>query len=413
MITSATKITRKLPLKLLYNLNNCSSRAFHKSAALGKRRGAVSNPRLPELIIDKPPTYYATLQQKLERINYYDKVVNEVNIGYEKKSQCVANFMKTNAEIGEKLLFNDEECDEDELLSLELDKKTSSATLSAEEYSKLSYFHSFTKEHLDSSLTLAHHFAIYRDLFYQAPTSLQTNRQLIEANAKNESKYDPRSQPPTFSFLPLVPIEAEFHFDSGTDDVLCQKSHRGNLIPPQYGSNPPTITINTAAINGQASLDDLISPENSDLISINAGKNVVDSSFYTLALVNLDSHFSDSGVCHWMLSNIHSSTVGKTTAETTMKYLSVYGIRGLGYHRYAFVLFRHNKAITVLEKVDDFDLTKRKFNGLQFMDTLSTKDKDLQMKPVGLSWFQTTWNESCRDVFYNCLSKFIDSFVFS
>ncbi len=411
MISSATAITlwrRGLPLRLLFS----SSRAFHKSAVVNKRRGAVSNPKLPELIIDKPPTYYATLQQKLKRINYYDEVVNEVNIGYEKDSPCVANFMKNSAGIDEKLRFSEEDGEDDELLSLELDNKTSSATLTSEEYRKLSCLHSFTKEHLDTSLTMAHHFAIYRDLFYRVPTSLQTNRRLIEANAKNESKFDLRSQPPIFSFLPLVPIDAEFYFDNGKDEVACQKSYRGNLIPPQYGATPPVVTINTAAINGQASLDDLISPESSpDHISINAGKAVIDSSFYTLALVNLDSHFADSGICHWMLSNIHSTSVGKTTAETTIKYLPVYGIRGFGYHRYAFVLFRHNKAITGLEKVDDFDLTKRKFNGYQFMNTFTNQDKDLQMKPVGLSWFQTTWNESCRDVFYNYLGKL--AFCFS
>ncbi|KAH9404382.1 39S ribosomal protein L38, mitochondrial [Tyrophagus putrescentiae] len=228
--------------------------------------------------------------------------------------------MKNSAGIDEKLRFSEEDGEDDELLSLELDNKTSSATLTSEEYRKLSCLHSFTKEHLDTSLTMAHHFAIYRDLFYRVPTSLQTNRRLIEANAKNESKFDLRSQPPTFSFLPLVPIDAEFYFDDGKDEVVCQKSYRG-----------------------------------------------------------------------------------KTTAETTIKYLPVYGIRGFGYHRYAFVLFRHNKAITGLEKVDDFDLTKRKFNGYQFMNTFTNQDKDLQMKPVGLSWFQTTWNESCRDVFYNYL----------
>ena len=400
MITSTSKNiwARGLSLRLLLNWNG--RQAFHISSVYAKRPGPVSDPKLHELIIDKPPNFYPTLRQKLDRINYYDDVLNEVDIGYGQDSQCVANFMKSNDNIRENLKFSDE-ADEDELL--DFDEK-SSATLTTEEYQRLAGLHSFTKEHINSTIALAHHYAIYRDLFFRAPVLLQTDNPLIVANAKNEAKYDPKSQQPSiFSFLPLVPIDAEFHFENG-EDVLCQKSHRGNLIPPEYGANAPKVIINTAAINGQSSKpEDLsISKESNTLISINSGKTT-DSKYYTLALINLDSHFSDSGVCHWLVTNIHSSSAETTAAETVVKYLPVYGIRGLGYHRYAFVLFAHNKPLTSLDKIDDFDLAKRKFNGLRFMDTFAAKDKDLELKPVGLSWFQTTWNENCRDVFYNYL----------
>lgn len=398
---------RSLSLRLLFKwtaspFGPSPRKSFHSCSVLGKRRGSVINPQLPELIIDKPPNYYASLQQKLERINYYD-ILNEVDIGYKKDSKCVANFLKTIGNIRESAIVVEGE-GEDDLLDLE--EKTSRFTLSTEEYQRLNTLHSFTTEHLESTRVLANHFAIFRDLFFKSPVSLQTDRLLIEANARSEScKLNLSSQQATFSFLPLVPINAQFHLEDG-DDVFCQTAHRGNLILPEYGANPPTVVINSAAINDVSTIEDLIPLQNHFPVSLNSGKAKADPNFYSLALVNLDSHFSDSGVCHWMLSNIHTDG-SETTAETIVKYLPVYGIRGFGYHRFAFVAFKHNKALTGLNKVDDFDLGKRKFNGLDFMHSLTSKDNGLELTPVGLSWFQTTWNENCQDVFYNYLRKFV------
>lgn len=402
MFLSQSSILKQgLSWRLLPKWTTLPRQAFHASSVHCKRRGPVSDVALAELIVDKPPNYYLTIQQKLDRINYYDGQVNDTNLGYEKNSEPVVNFTDVSKQLADELKFVDKM--DNDLLNLE--ETSNIVSLNAEEYQQLSALHAYSKEYLDSTIALANHHAIFRDLFFRVPVELDTKGEIISQNAKSDNirLVDVRTFPATFSFLPLVPIEAQFLIEDG-EQFVCQRSHRGNLIPPEFGVNPPVITINTAAINGDARLEELTKTSNGSPVELFCGSKNTDASYYTLALVNLDSHFNDSGVCHWMLTNIHKSG-SDTTFETAVKYLPIYGIRGLGYHRYSFVLFKHDKPIANLDKVEDFDLKKRKFNGLQFVDTFNSKIKGLDLKPVGLSWFQTTWNDNCTNVFYNYLSK--------
>lgn len=371
--------------------NSLVNQLYHTSSVCNKRRGPVSDIDLPELIADKPPTYYANIKEKLNRINYYDNPVNLVDIGFDKNSQCFENFVKVfNEQFGAKrkhLNYDDD---------VSLDEASKDIQFSDSDYFDFSSKYFFTEEYVNSTVSLAHHYAIFRDLFFKVPADLQTCLELISLNAKNEVNFRDLSNMQHFYFNPLVSINAEFSYQDG-EDILCQRSHRGNLIYPEYGLNSPSIYINASAINGEFNTN---VDSNDSSVGLYPSK---DSGYYTLALVNLDSHFNDCGVCHWLLTNIHNEN-DQTKFETAIKYLPVYGIRGLGFHRYAFVLFRHKAKLTNLTKIDDFDLGKRKFNALKFMDSFDN------MKPIGLTWFQTTWNDNCRDVFYNYLGmsyKFI------
>ncbi|KAJ6225660.1 hypothetical protein RDWZM_004205 [Blomia tropicalis] len=351
------------------NWNHLSRISVHNSSIYNRRRGPVSEVQLPDLIINKPPNYYPTLQQKLDRINYFEKFTTGVNI-------------------------------ENEIDDIELDNETVAASLNDDQYRKLAQLCTITNEYIQSTVELAHHYAIFRDLFFREPFKPETNSELIAANARNE-KIDFTRQA-TYYFMPIVPIDAEFYLEQeDNDDISCLTAYRGNLIPSEYGSKPPKVSINTSLINGQSESPFTSSSDNASIL-LNSGKEV-DKNFYTLVLVNLDSHFEDSGVCHWMLSNI-TNNGGKTEYQTIFDYLPIYGINGLGYHRYSFVLFRHNKPLNSLNQVSDFDLSKRKFNCLQFLDSHLSNDTELELKPVGLSWFQTTWDHSSNKIFYDYLN---------
>lgn len=373
---------RRLLIQLEQNWRIVSSQSYHTSVVCRRRRGPVSDVTLPEMIVDKPPTYYASIQDKLDRINYYNNPANLIDVGFDKDSQHFDNFVKASQENFRKSSKQSNLEDEDLFEEKQI-------KLNESDYHNLSSLYSLSQQYLDSTVTLAHHYAIYRDLFFKVPVDLQTCSDLIAENARQEVHLADKSQPQSFYFKPLVPIEAEFSYESG-EDLLCQKAFRGNLISPEYGLKQPNISINTSAINGKFEA----TATSSHSVELNPRN---DGAFYTLAMVNLDSHFNDTGLCHWLLTNIHNNN-SRTEFETAVKYLPVYGIRGLGYHRYALVLFRHESKIQA-DLVDDFDLGKRKFNALHFMDQHS----GASMKPVGLSWFQTTWNDSCREVFYNYL----------
>lgn len=382
-----------------YNLQRCligghHHHFFHTSAQCYKRRGATTDIKLPELIADKPPDYYPSIRDKLNRINYYNYPANEIDVGFGEETDHFKNFIKTSLKLFDRgeVELTDEELFEGTALDIE--------------YDKISSVYSHSKESIEHTISLAHHYGIFRDLFFKESAQFSCKADLIRANAMNEADFDPaKDQPKLYYFRPIVPIVAEFCKEEKDGQVVAQTSYRGNVIPAEYGaSTPPVVTINSSGVHGQYKPIDS-SPESA--VHLNGPENV----YYTLALVNLDSHFNDTGVCHWMLANIHNAG-GETKYETIIKYLPIHGIKGLGYHRYTFVLYEHQQKLTKLSPIEDFDLAKRRFNGLQFMDDQNTANQDLSLLPIGLSWFQTTWDDSCRDVYYKYLNMRIPTYEY-
>lgn len=381
-------------------------RWIHSSCSLSRRHsrpGSSSEVGLEELITDKPPNEYETIRQKLDRINYYDNPIRTKNIGFDDSTKLYQSFLNQAGNIVLKHSKvtdeNDEEFDErDDGKDIKLER---------EDYDKLSSYYPFTRQYIETTIQLAHHYAIYRDLFFQEPFMNETSQDLIAANAKDEVKFHKLEHPELYHFSPLVPITAIFSSSNNQsnkdEEITYLKSFRGNLIPAEYGRLPPQILINTSGINdGDFDINEV--PTSSNLVTINSGQKP-DLNFYTLALVNLDSHFSDSGVCHWMIGNICRDG-DKTIYDTFIDYLPVYAIRGLGYHRYAFVLFQSDQKIHQFERITDFDLGRRKFNGLSFM----SMNSDVQIRPIGLSWFQTTWSDYCKSIFHDILSNNFERF---
>lgn len=272
------------------------------------------------------------------------------------------------------------------------------------------------------TLLLAHHYHIYRDLFSSPsqhpfvdpvpkvtmpkfkPYPDRIMHDLFRDWFPGAVRYKMPDPRPIYHFTPHVPIHAEFAVSEvkiaqeeeqdvskvDPDSVIISPVHRGNLITPLYASAKPSVVID--ARTGSSSCDKVTDALLNDKISLLTDKS--DGHMYTLALLNLDSTLGDEKpVCHWMVSNI--SRQGGCQQEV-MPFMPVYGIRGLGYHRFAFLLMRHAKPITV-DAVPDFVFPHRLLDPLDFLQSH-------EATPIGLSWFQSTWDPYTQKVFHNQLN---------
>jgi len=99
-------------------------------------------------------------------------------------------------------------------------------------------------------------------------------------------------------------------------------------------------------------------------------------------------------------SNIPNGDV--TKGDIIVPYLQPIPIKGTGYHRYIFVLYKQDKKIdfSKIQLSDKKDLENRSFYTFDFY-----KEHQDSITPAGLSFFQAKWDESVRDTFHNELSK--------
>jgi len=204
---------------------------------------------------------------------------------------------------------------------------------------------------------------------------------------------------PIHYFAPIAPLHIEFTYDQdvNSDEFEVTAVYRGNHIKPKFCKSKPNVVIDATMVTGsqppKECLGNLVEPD----IKIIGDSN----SLYTLALFNLDSQFGDSNpICHWMVCNIKGESDNKSaTYDELISYLSPYGIRGLGYHRYVFLLVRQKNHISET-KIEDFVLSKRQLNPLHFIQSEKSSGD-----PVGLSWFQCSWDDTCTHTFHNILSE--------
>ncbi|XP_015918538.1 large ribosomal subunit protein mL38 [Parasteatoda tepidariorum] len=123
---------------------------------------------------------------------------------------------------------------------------------------------------------------------------------------------------------------------------------------------------------------------------------------WSLVLTNLDGHLLDpnSEYLHWFIGNVKGGDL--KSGETVCDYLRPFPMRGTGYHRLVFVLYKQNKVI-------DFSQLKRASPCLNLEErTFKTFDfyKEHQdfLTPAGLAFYQCTWDESLTDFFHNVLN---------
>jgi large subunit ribosomal protein L38 len=99
--------------------------------------------------------------------------------------------------------------------------------------------------------------------------------------------------------------------------------------------------------------------------------------------------------------NIPGNQVGK--GEVLCDYLQPFPLRGVGYCRYIFVLYKQEKKIDFSKYRRDLpstNLTARTFSTYDFY-------RDLQdsMTPAGLSFFQSDWDQNLTKFFHHVLGK--------
>lgn len=87
------------------------------------------------------------------------------------------------------------------------------------------------------------------------------------------------------------------------------------------------------------------------IVSYEADNN----SLWTLALTNLDGHLTESNkeYVHWFIANIPGNAVEK--GDIVAEYLRPFPVRGTGFHRYAFVLYKQTQKV-------EYDLPKSKYS---------------------------------------------------
>ena len=301
-----------------------------------------------------------------------------------------------------------------------------------------------SQEGKEDIINLAHHYQIFRDAFSSPsqkpiepenkpakvsvpkvlPAVDQTSmeEQVLKEWFSGAVPLSPPKPRDIYYFTPHIPIYAEFSVPedhvrkngdepfsdskkAADDELITTPVFRGNLIQPVMAAFKPNLVLDFRAsiqededsIHLKSYFDEIDVNENVKLLI--PENSTLGDKYSTLVMMNLDTQFGDEKpVCHWMLANIKTSKESKVTYDEVMSYLPVYGIRGLGYHRYVFMLFHHPNRID-LPKIESNDLKERMFDPKEFVDTNGAT-------PIGLSWFQTIWDSFSQKVIHNVLGKF-------
>ncbi|XP_053207821.1 uncharacterized protein LOC128391885 [Panonychus citri] len=391
-------------------LTSCKDVVFFTHPIRGLRYW-YKNPGLPF-----PPNYfkshqifYPSLEVILKQKELNEKGIYLVKLGYDLptiEGPSRRERRQATAKVNSTIPLD--KLNEDELLEI-LETQKIGLPFS---HDTLNYHYSRSAQGINSTVDLAHHYAIYEHLFSnhleRKPDKTvphkktdhwpQMEREWTEEELVKHSPGSRKIDPPALLeqkyFLPIVPMNIEFTVDADakSDELTVSPVYKGNHIKPFFTKEKPDIIIDASLLSGK------VKPfEEYQKITPNGIKLIGDEkNFYTLALLNLDSQFGKSDpVCHWLVSNIKGKPDGTTSHKEIISFIPPYAFKGFGYHRYVFLLLQSKEEIS-LPEITDVNLSKRilSINGLV----------DKGFIPVGLSWFQSSWDESCRDIFYNILN---------
>lgn len=375
------------------------------------------------------PITQQTLEDFLKEINYFEQPKEFVNIGLKLQSASQKQEAKDKRDGPKAAATSQKPAAEveqlDEVLDL-LGKEAAPVQLNLDDVP-------LSGEQVTS---LALTYGIHRDLFGRTPyTPNKDDISLTPDQAKRMDKLVPyfwltdlphsrvnrhtKRPEPLYYFDPVVNVSARFVNESGETGekdqdglIVGHRSYYGNVIPASEAQHKPSLTLD-GALHG---LDDGKEPlkesefdnwQPGSISLVNFSKAVRDS-YHTVILLNLDPPLENTSNLHWMVANIRKSKTSKAKKEATTvdgeevcDYLPVYGVRGFGLSRYVFLAFQHDKPLdTSRLKMDQFSLESRKFDTRSFIEANSSAN----LVPVGLSWFQTTWDESSNKVFHNYMN---------
>ncbi|KAG6455034.1 hypothetical protein O3G_MSEX009012 [Manduca sexta] len=168
-------------------------------------------------------------------------------------------------------------------------------------------------------------------------------------------------------FIPYLNLEVFYDIGDGNSLPVCS----GNVIKPKEALNSPTVCYES---------------DNNCL--------------WTLALTNLDGHLHENQkeYVHWLVANIPGNSIEK--GDELVEYLRPFPLKGTGYHRYVFVLYKQNDRVL-------YDIPKVVASSPLQDRTFVTRDwykkhQDV-ITPAGLAFYQCDWDESVKDFFHNTL----------
>ncbi|GAB1602361.1 39S ribosomal protein L38, mitochondrial-like isoform X1 [Argonauta hians] len=135
-----------------------------------------------------------------------------------------------------------------------------------------------------------------------------------------------------------------------------------------------------------------------------------DSSFWSLVLTSPDSHLQDntSEYLHWFVGNIPGNQI--ENGEIICNYLPPFPLRGTGFHRYVFLLYKQSKKLdfsSELRPPNCKSLEQRTFKNIDFY-----KKYEDDLTAVSLQFFQCEWDKSVTQLFHNTLEMCEPSFEF-
>ncbi|GBN48578.1 39S ribosomal protein L38, mitochondrial [Araneus ventricosus] len=170
-------------------------------------------------------------------------------------------------------------------------------------------------------------------------------------------------------FTPHVPLTIRYDYD----DDYVSPVHSGNILQASEVTKAPHISFDSKP-------DDL----------------------WTLVLTNLDGHLlnTNSEYLHWFIGNIKGNNV--KSGEVVCDYLQPFPMRGSGYHRLVFVLYKQKKKLdlsSMKKPAPCLSLKERTFKTFDFY-----KEHQDFLTPAGLAFYQCTWDESLTDFFHNVLN---------
>ncbi|XP_075974136.1 mitochondrial ribosomal protein L38 [Anticarsia gemmatalis] len=127
-----------------------------------------------------------------------------------------------------------------------------------------------------------------------------------------------------------------------------------------------------------------------------------ENTLWTLALTSLDGHLTDNNkeYVHWLVANIPGNAIEK--GEIIVDYLQPFPLKGTGYHRYVFVLYKQNGLVKydVPKVTSSSPLEERTFE-----TRLWYQQNQDDITPAGLAFYQTLWDTTVRDFFHKVLNR--------
>lgn len=169
-------------------------------------------------------------------------------------------------------------------------------------------------------------------------------------------------------FYPVLPVTIEYQFAS----EMVAKVYTGNVVKPKEAETKPHVSYRAN-----------------------------DDALFTLVMSTPDGNMinSNNEMCHWFVGNIPGSRIDE--GERLIDYLKPIPIKGVGYYRYVFVVYKQNKRIdySAYKKPEPCsELKDRDWNTYQFY-----RAHQDHITPCGLAFFQSDWDNSVRQFYHEKL----------